>query len=30
VFFAQEFKLIPEDQLAPLKEIIQQLWLNPA
>jgi MOB kinase activator 1 len=25
VFFAQEFKLIPDDQLAPLKEIIQQL-----
>jgi MOB kinase activator 1 len=25
VFFAQEFKLIPEDQLQPLKEIISQL-----
>lgn len=25
IFFAQEFKLIPDDQLAPLKEIIDQL-----
>lgn len=25
MFFTQEFKLIPEDQLAPLKEIIDQL-----
>jgi MOB kinase activator 1 len=25
VFFAQEFKLIPDDQLQPLKEIITQL-----
>jgi len=25
IFFCQEFKLIPEDQLAPLREIIDQL-----